>query len=149
MSNRPIVVRLIATYLWLKAIVLMACVIAMHFRPSVRGVANGVIEDLVPMIAGLRTPDADIWLAPLFAIIDTVLGTGIWFRQGWARVVIVIDLTWLFGRAAFGVLLALAALHSKVHFRTPSPYFVINIVASLTILGCLLDPDIKRFFQKS
>lgn len=148
MTHRPFAVRLIATYLWLKAIVLIICVIAVHHHPSVQSAANGVIEDLVPMIMALREPKDDIWLAPLFAMVDAALGTGIWFLQRWARVVIVIDLTWLFTRVAIG-LVALVAIHPKVlHLRTPSPYLVINITASLMILGCLLDPDIKHAFQR-
>ncbi|MGO9324693.1 MAG: hypothetical protein ACLP07_09040 [Terracidiphilus sp.] len=148
MTDQPFAVRLIAAYLWLKAVVLIVCVLTAHFHPSVQSVANGVIEDLVPMIMGLREPAADIWLAPLFAMVDTVLGAGIWFLQSWARIIIVIDLTWLFCRAAVG-LLALIAIHPKVlHFRVLSPYFAINVVVSLVMLGCLLDPDIKRAFQR-
>lgn len=127
---------------------LIMCVVAAHFRPSVQPTANGIIEDLVPMIMGLKEPEMDVWLAPLFAVIDTVLGAGIWFLQSWARVLIIIDLTWLFGRAAVG-LMALVVAHPKVvHFRPPSPYFGINVLVSLMMLGCLLDPDIKQAFQR-
>jgi hypothetical protein len=148
MTHRPFAIRLIAAYLLLKATVLVMCILAVHFRPSVQPTANGIIEDLVPMIMGLKDPEMDIWLAPLFVVVDTVLGAGIWFLQSWARVIIVIDLTWLFGRAAVG-LLALAVAHPKVvQFRPPSPYFAINVLVSLMMLGCLLDPDIKDAFQR-
>ena len=100
------------------------------------------------MIMGLKEPQIDIWLAPLFVLVDTVLGAGIWFLQSWARVIILIDLTWLFGRAAVG-LMALLVVHPKVvHFRPLSPYFAINVLASLMMLGCLLDPDITHAFQR-
>ena len=148
MTHRPIAVRLIATYLWLKATVLIVCVVSMHFRPSVQPTANGIIEDLVPMIMGLKEPEMNIWLAPLFVVIDGVLGAGIWFLQRWARVVIVIDLSWLFVRAAVG-LMALVILHPKgIQFRAPSPYFEVNILVSFMMLSWLLDPDIRHVFQR-
>jgi hypothetical protein len=147
MIHRPLGVKLIAAYLWLKASALCLIVVAAHLHPSTQPAANGIIEDLVPILLGFHDPSADLWLAPVFVAIDAVLGVGIWFLQGWARIVIVIDLTWLFGRVAVG-LLALAALHPKgLHFRSPSPYFSINLVASLAILVCLVDPGTKRAFR--
>ena len=148
MTHRPFAVQLIAAYLWLKAAVLIVSVIAVHFHPSVQPTANGIIEDLVPMIMGLRDPKTDIWLAPLFAVTDTVLGAGLWSLQSWARVIIVIDLTWLFGRAAVGLIL-IAVIHPKgLHFQAPSPYFEINVLVSLLMLGCLMDPDIEHAFRR-
>ena len=112
-------------------------VVSMHFRPSVQPTANGIIEDLVPMIMGLKEPEMNIWLAPLFVVIDGVLGAGIWFLQRWARVIIVIDLSWLFVRAAVG-LMALVILHPKgIQFRAPSPYFAVNILVSFMMLSWL------------
>ncbi|MGD1105675.1 MAG: hypothetical protein ABR865_01440 [Terracidiphilus sp.] len=147
MIYRPFAVKLIAAYLCLKAAALSLCVIAVHLHPSSQPAANGIIEDLVPMLLGIHEPSADFWLAPVFVAVDAALGVGIWLLQGWARVVIVIDLTWLFGRAAVG-LLALAAIHPKgLHFHNPSVYFSINVVASLMILVCLVDPDTRRAFR--
>ena len=147
MTHRPFAIRLIAAYLLLKATVLVMCVLAVDFRPSVQSTANGIIEDLVPMIMGLKDSEMDIWLAPLFVVVDTVLGAGIWFLQSWARIIILIDLTWLFGRAAVG-LMALALAHPiGVHFRPPSLFFAINVLVSLVMLGCLLDPDIGDAFR--
>jgi hypothetical protein len=148
MTHRPFAVRAIAAYLWLKATVLIVCVVAVHFRPSVQPIANGIIEALVPMIMGLKEPQIDIWLVPLFVLVDTILGAGIWFLQSWARTIILIDLTWLFGRAAVG-LMALVVVHPKVvHFQSPSPYFAINVLVSLMMLSCLLDPDIEHAFER-
>lgn len=148
MTRQPIAVRLIAAYLWLKAAVLVMCVVAAHFRPSVQPKANGIIEDLVPMIMGLKVPEIDIWLAPIFVLVDVALGAGVWFLQSWARVIVVIDLTWLFCRAAVG-LMALAIIRPEMaHSQAPSPYFAINVLASLVMLGCLLDPDIQSAFRR-
>jgi hypothetical protein len=148
MNHKPLAVKLIAFYLWLKAAALILSAISAYLYPSVQSTANGVIEDLVPMIMAWREPAHDIWLALLFALVDATLGIGIWFLQKWARIIIVIDLTWLFGRAAVGLLM-IAAIHPNgLHFRNPSPYFSINIVASLFILCGLLDPDVMRVFGK-
>ena len=148
MNRRPLAVQLIALYLWLKSIALMICAIGAYLRPSTQSMANGVIEGLVPMIMAWREPAHDIWLALLFALVDATLGIGIWFLQKWARIIIVIDLTWLFGRAAVGLLM-IAAIHPNgLHFRNPSPYFSINIVASLFILSGLRNPDVIRVFGK-
>ena len=143
MNHRPLAVRLIAFYLWLKAIALIVCVIAEHLRPFTQSAANGIIEDMVPMIMALRDPRLDIWLAPIFILVDVTLGFGIWFLQKWARIIVVIDLAWLYGRALLGLPVALA-LHG--HFRNPSVYFDLNIVAGIMILAALYDPDVKRAF---
>lgn len=148
MNHRPLASQLIALYLWLKATALIACAITAYLRPSTQSTANGVIEGLVPMIMAWREPADDIWLALLFALVDATLGTGIWFLQRWARTIIVIDLTWLFGRAAVGLLALVAIRPNGLHFRNPSPYFSINLVASFFILGSLLDPDVMRAFGK-
>jgi len=145
-KHRPLAVKLVAAYLCLKAIILCLCVAAVYLRPANRPSANRVIEDLVPIIMGLREPKADIWLALLFVFTDLVLGLGVWFLQNWARIVIVIDLTWLFGRAAAGLLVLPLIPRSMLHLHAPSPYFAVNLAAGLLTLGCLLDPDIKGAF---
>jgi hypothetical protein len=147
MNHRPLAVRLIALYLWLKAAALAACATAAYLHPSTQSAARGIIEDLVPMISAWREPAHDIWLAPLFVLVDTTLGTGVWFLQKWARTIVVIDLAWLYGRALLGLPLALALYHQdKAHFQNPSVYFDINILAGIFILAALCDPDVKRAF---
>jgi hypothetical protein len=147
MAHRPLAVRLIAGYLLVKAAVLIACVAAVHFRPSVRSTANEVIEGLIPMIMAWREPAHDIWLAPIFALADATLGVGIWFLQKWARTLVVIDLAWLYGRALVGLPVTLALYYrDKVHFQNPSVYFDINFVAGIVMLAALCDPDMKRAF---
>jgi hypothetical protein len=146
-ARRPLAVKLIAAYLGLKAVVLTLCAAGAHLWPSKHAAANGVIEDLVPMIAELRDARLDLWLAPLFALTDMVLGLGVWFLQNWARIIIIIDLSWLFGRAAAGLLLLPAFAQAyKLHPRAPSPWVAVNLVAGLVTLGCLLDPDLRRAF---
>jgi hypothetical protein len=145
--HRPLAVWLIAAYLWLKATVLMVCAVAVHFRPSTRPTANGVIEGLVPMIMAWEEPEHDIWLAPLFVLVDATLGTGIWFLQKWARTIVVIDLAWLYGRALVGLPMALAYHRDKVQFQSPPIYFDVNIAAGLFILAALCDPDVRRAFR--
>jgi hypothetical protein len=148
MNHRPLAVQLIAFYLWLKAIVLTGCLIAAHLHPATQSTANGIIEGLVPMVTAWREPALDIWLAPLFVLVDSTLGTGIWFLQGWARTIVVIDLTWLYSRALLGIPATIALYHmGKVHFRNPSVYFGINLVAGIVILAALCDPDLKRAFR--
>jgi membrane protease YdiL (CAAX protease family) len=105
----------------------------------------GVVHVLIHISPHRWTP---VPIAPLFVLVDTVLGAGIWFLQSWARIIILIDLTWLFGRAAVG-LMALVVVHPKVvHFQSSSPYFAINVLVSLMMLSCLLDPDIEHAFQR-
>lgn len=94
----------------------------------------------------MRDPGTDIWLAPVFALVDVTLGVGVWLLQRWARTLIVIDLTWLFGRALVGLAAALVFFHGAVDFQNLSRYFIINLVASLMTLAFLLDSDVKRAF---
>jgi hypothetical protein len=93
-----------------------------------------------------REPILDIWSAPLFALVDATLGTGIWFLQKWARIIVVIDLAWLYGRALIGLPVAIALYRDNVHFQNPSVYFDINFVAGLMILAALCDPYVKQAF---
>jgi len=147
MTHRPFAVTLIAAYLWLKAAVLMACVVAVHYHPSAQPTANEIIEGLVPMIMAWKEPAHDIWLALLFTLVDAMLGTGIWFLQRWARTFVVIDLAWLYGRALIGLPVSLYLNYQdRAHFQNPSVYFDINIVAGIFILAALCDPDVKRAF---
>jgi hypothetical protein len=152
--SRPFAVQLIAAYLWLKAIVLIVCAVAARLHPSVRLTANEIIEGLVPMImawaGAAHDTEYDIWMAPLFAVVDATLGTGIWFLQKWARTIVVVDLAWLYGRALLGLPIALAFYSShkdKVHPANLSVYFGINILAGLFILAALCDPDVRRAFR--
>jgi hypothetical protein len=147
MNSRPLAVRLVALYLCLKATGLTVCVIAVHLQPSTQSTANAVIEGLVPMIAALREPAHDIWLVPVFALVDATLCFGIWFLQKWARTIVVIDLAWLYGRALLGLPVTLAFYRHEAHFQNPSVYFDINIVAGIMILAALCDPDVKRAFD--
>ena len=149
MNHRPLPVKLISLYLWLKAAALTACTIAVHLAPSTQTMANGIIEGLVPTIMALKSHTLTIWLAPIFVLVDTTLATGIWFLQKWARIVVVIDLTWLYGRALFGLPVALAFYFShkaKFHSINLPASFEINIVAGILILAALCDPDVKRAF---
>jgi hypothetical protein len=99
------------------------------------------------MIMGWHEPAQDIWLAPLFVLVEATLATGIWFLQKWARTIVVIDLAWLYGRALVGLPITLALCHRhEVHFQNPSLYFDINVLAGLIVLGALLDPDVKHAF---
>ncbi len=143
MNSRPLVLWLVALYLCLKAAALTVCVIAVHLQSSTQPTANRVIEGLVPLIMAWREPAHDIWLAPLFALVDATLGIGIWFLQKWARTIVVIDLAWLFGRAIVGLPMVLAF---GGHSQNPSVYFDINIVAGILMLAALCDPDVKRAF---
>jgi hypothetical protein len=99
------------------------------------------------MIAALREPAHDIWLVPVFALVDATLCFGIWFLQKWARTIVVIDLAWLYGRALLGLPVTLAFYRHEAHFQNPSVYFDINIVAGIMILAALCDPDVKRAFD--
>ena len=146
MTHRPFAVQLIAAYLWLKATVLIACVVVVHFRPSTRPIANGVIEGLVPMIMAWGEPAHDIWLAPLFILVDATLGSGVWFLQKWARTIVVVDLIWLYGRALLGMPVVLAFHRDKPHIQSLPVSFEINLAAGIVILAALCDPDVKRAF---
>jgi hypothetical protein len=150
-NNRPLAVRLIAFYLWLKAAVLAACTIAAHLAPSTHDKASLIIIGLVPMIMELKSETLPIWLAPVFVLVDTTLATGIWFLQKWARTIIVIDLGWLYGRVLLGLTVALP--YYSFHRAQIQPInfpvsFEINIMAGIMILAALCDPDLKRAFGK-
>ena len=148
-NNRPLAVRLIAFYLWLKAAVLAACTIAAHLDPSTHDKVSLIIIGMVPMIMALKSEILPIWLAPVFVLVDTTLATGIWFLQKWARTIIIIDLVWLYGRALLGLTVALAyySFHrAKIQPVNLPVSFEINIVVGIMILAALCDPRVKSAF---
>jgi hypothetical protein len=110
-----------------------------------------IIESIVPTIAAVQRGHQDdflldVWLAPVFVVIDSALGLGIWFLQRWARTLVVIDLTWLYGRALVGLIIVATVYRDSVRFVHPTIYFEINLLAGIIMLAALVDPDVKRAF---
>lgn len=151
MANRPIAIRFISAYLLLKAATLAFCFASVHYWPKTKWQMKQIIESIVPTIAAVQRGHQDdflldVWLAPVFVVIDSALGLGIWFLQRWARTLVVIDLTWLYGRALVGLIIVATVYRDSVRFVHPTIYFEINLLAGIIMLAALVDPDVKRAF---
>jgi len=135
---RPLGVKLIATYLCMKALALITAVYIVQTRPDLRPGATDFIS-----INSLRIGDSGTYIS---AIINLSVGLGISFQQRWARTVTVIINTYYFCRMAFVSVILVGFDRKSLISQTSSPYFMISSVASLLILCYLLDPGVKRAF---
>ena len=151
MVQRHIAVRAVSACLLLKAATLALCFLSVHYWPGTKWEVKRIIEGIVPIIAAIQRGHQDdylldIWLAPVFFVIDSALGLGVWFFQRWARALVVIDLIWLYGRALVGLLIVMTVYRENVQFNSPTISFGINFLAGIFMLVVLLDPDVKRQF---
>lgn len=145
-KSRPLGIKFITAYLCLRALLLVVVSIFAYLTPESRPQCNRFISHLIPMVLRLHALDFAFILAPLFSFVEAVAGIGIWMLKRWARTIIVLELSYLAVRIGVG-LVALAAFDRR-DFDTlkPSPYFIIEALACLIMLGCLLDPDVKSAF---
>jgi hypothetical protein len=116
-------------------------------RPETGLAANDLIANLLPIIRRFYAHNYEIFLAPIFVLLDMVLGLGIWFLQKWARTLAVWVLLWEM-LAILDMLSTTNSAHSFAHRPTLAitPYIAVELIASLLILVYLFDPRIKRAF---
>ena len=148
--NRPTGVKPIAAYLCLKAAALILAVVASHTEFELRSEAADFLLNVVPLIPKFGLQNYVSILAPVFALVDLVLGLGIWHLKRWARTFIVVNLTWGLARAGM-FFVATAAFDRKMFPLIASspylPYFLFDLVSSVPIFFCLLDPDVMQAFR--
>lgn len=144
--NRPFGVKLIAGVFFLEAAVLVLAAAVGYLKPELQPNANKFIAQRAPYLQDLDLVKFGVMLAPLLAAFDAAKGLGIWFLKRWARVLIVLDLTYRLGEAAVAAVLLWGVDRKMLLSIVSTPAFAIGSVLNVIILGYLLDPDAKRAF---
>lgn len=139
-KNRPVGVALIAGYLILKAAALLLAVTIVRTSPSLQPKASEFIAN-VAFKVGVSLPYPT-------AILDVVMGLGIWLLKSWARTIIVVINGYGLCRMAVGSAILMAVDRQFLISHTSSPYFAVNLLAGVAILVYLLDPERKRLFAE-
>jgi predicted transporter len=93
-----------------------------------------------------RDSDSVLALGLLFALFDIVVGLGILLLKRWARTIIVVNNSWILGRAAVGLAIVIVTDRKALSSLQLSPYLEIYLIASVFMLFYLLDPRVKREF---
>jgi hypothetical protein len=132
----------------MEATVLITAIAIALMKPEFRPGASDFISHLEPYIQAFDFHDSGIVLALglLFALFDIVVGLGILFLKGWARTIIVVNNSWILGRAAVGLAIVILIDRKALSSARLSPYLEFYLLASVLMLFYLLDPDVKREF---
>jgi len=85
-------------------------------------------------------------IAPLFVILGLVIVLGVWFLQGWAWALLLIDCGIPLVRLGQFLIIALAFNRQWLTFLPSSPYFAIDVLSSMVIVQYLLRPDVRCAF---
>lgn len=144
---RPLGVKFITAYFFARAAVLALAVAVAFMMPEMRAEVNEFISKLIPIILRLHAVDSGFLIAPLFAIGYAVVGFGVWNLQKWARTVVVLNLLYVLASTGFALAIVAAINHRVLESHPVSPYFIVDVLAGVLTLGCLLDPDVKRAFN--
>ncbi|MGA8673332.1 MAG: hypothetical protein WB679_25885 [Terracidiphilus sp.] len=145
-DRRPVGVKLIAAFFFLKAAAIILALIVAHIYPGYRASAQEFIGQLAPLLQGQHT-DLGMLIAPFFSLLGIVIGLGVWFTKQWARTLLILDTGIPLGRLAIA-LVTITALDRKLFALLPSSaYFLIDVFSSILILGYLLDPNARRAFR--
>lgn len=144
-DHRPLAVKLIAEYFCLKAVLLTIAVAIVYTSPEIKPAENDFISLLAPIVPEHIGRIGVLFALP-FALVRLVIGLGIWFMKKWARMIIVLDLSWAFCSAGIGLATSISFDHKLPQLPSSSPYLPIDILISILILFYLFDPDVKRAF---
>ncbi len=85
-------------------------------------------------------------LAPILAAWEAAKAIGFWFLGRWARMLVLIDVYYYFGRGALAVAFLLGFDRPLLTSILASPYFGINLVLRLGFWYYLSNPDVKSAF---
>jgi hypothetical protein len=143
---RPASVTLISLVYFAASIVLAAASIVGRFLPAYRGIAIATISSLAPWSSELGHGNLGMTLAPIVAVWEAGKAIGFWFLWRWARMLVLIDVYYYFGRGALAVALLLGFDRPLLTSILASPYFEINLVLRLGFLYYLSDPGVKIAF---
>ena len=145
-ENRPLGVRLIALYFFLKSAILIVTAVTAHIRPELESKANEFISHIVASVQDFDLLSFAVTLAPLYALFYAVLGLGVWFLKRWARLLILMNLLYGLGGAAVGLAILIFSNPKALSSLGSNPYLLVGLVVGLLVLRCLLDPDVERAF---
>jgi hypothetical protein len=143
---RPTCVTLISLIYFAASGILAAASIVGRFLPAYRGTAIAVISSLAPWSSELGHGSLGMTLAPILAAWEAAKAMGFWFLWRWARMLVLIDVYYYFGRGALAVALLFEFDRPLLTSILASPYFEINLVLRLGFWYYLSDPDVMRAF---
>jgi hypothetical protein len=145
--HRPVGIKLVAIYFCLRASAIILALVLAQLRPEAGSSANDLIANLLPIIRRIYAHDYEMFLAPIFAFLEMVLGLGIWFLRKWARTLAVWDLMWEM-LATLDMLSTTNSAHSFAHRPTLAitSYIEVEFIASMLILVYLFNSAVKKAF---
>lgn len=146
-QNNPLGVKVIASYFFLKAGVLLSASAIGYLRPELREGANEFISHGASFVKQFDMVKYGIALAPLLAVYETVMGLGFWFLKRWARLLVLVNIYYYFGRGIMGLLLLWEINPKTAHPIMSSPYFMVALILNIVFLLYLIDSDVKRAFK--
>ncbi len=145
--TRPTGIKVIASILFLDALILLTSAVAAYFLPL------QVVQQINQFFATIpyfkRLPLAiDPWLMVVAASLGAwslTKGLAVWFMQSWVRILIMLDLA---GR--FGDFFLVATLQDRkwLDSLVSNPDFVIGFLINLCILIYLSDAGVKEAFEQ-
>ena len=145
--TRPTGIKVIASILFLDALILLTSAVAAYSLPP------QVVQEINQFFATIpffkRLPLAtDPWLMVVAASVGAwalIKGLAVWFMQSWVRILIMLDLT---GR--FGDFFLVAALQDRKWLDSfvANPDLVIGFLVNLCILIYLSDEGVKEAFEQ-
>jgi len=140
-GDRPLGVKLVAAYLFLKATALVLAVAFIYEKP---GFWQGAKEFIANFDLNLG-----VMAAPVFAFLDVAVGMGIWSLKKWARTLIILDHSYALCRGIVASALLMGFDRKLLASLASTPYFAINVATCIAILFYLLDPDVKSKFENA
>ena len=146
--DRLTALRLLGAYFVAKAAALLFAAKLVYDVPEFRDQALNFAFHLAPIIALRGNEDLRVPLAVCCAAFALVEGIGLWCRQNWARVVILVDISYYFARAALGLFLLSNIDRTAFLQISKSPWTALAITERLVACMFLLDPDTSRVFKK-
>jgi hypothetical protein len=144
---RPFGVKLIAVYLFARAVLLALAGTIAHMKPEMRPELNEFMSELEPILLRLHAVDYAFLVAPVFGFAYAIVALGIWNLQKWARTMVVLNLLYVFVSTGFALAVVAATNRKMLQSHPISPYFIVDVLAGFLVLGCLLDPDVKKAFN--
>ena len=145
-GSRPLGIKLIAALSLLESAALILAAIVGYLSPDLRPRANVSISQRAPLLQAFDAVDLGVRLAPLFALVNFIEGTGIWFMKRWARTFILWDLVNRLGGGVCAAAMLWAIDRQMLSSIVSAPHFLPGLVVNVVILGYLFDPDAKRAF---
>lgn len=145
-EHRPIGIKLIAGYFFLKTSILALALIVAYYSKGLAVTAQRLIVQLVPSVHLFDGKFAMV-IAPFFVALGTAVGLGVWFLKPWAWAFLIVERGIPLIRLAQFLIIVLTLNRAWLSLLPSSPLFAIDVMTSIAIVGYFLDPDVQRLFR--